>query len=354
MSIQEKGSAFFLSHPGAKLNRCKHPNRSWRSRQLEWLLAKSVIAYHNRYCIKYSLNTCEGGAKGMRASGAVQTCALSAGQSDGFLEVAHEVADVAAEITRKYFRKSFDVDVKADMSPVTIADREAECAMRQVLASRVPEHSIFGEEEGFTPGSKGIGSDDGSSFLWVLDPIDGTKSFITGKPVFGTLIALLHNGKPIIGILDQPIQKERWVGADGQPTTLNGKGISTRRCSQLSSAYMYATTPHMFEGWTETAFNRLRDKVRIPLYGCDCYAYGLLAAGHCDIVAEADLKPYDYMALVPIVKGSGGYITDWKGNELLWTSKDAEIGSAPPGEVLATGDKACHDLALKILQSEES
>lgn len=175
-----------------------------------------------------------------------------------------------------------------------------------------------------------------------------------GKPVFGTLIALLHNGKPIVGILDQPIQKERWVGAEGQPTTLNGRAIHTRRCGQLSSAYMYATTPHMFEGWTEIAFNRLRDKVRIPLYGCDCYAYGLLAAGHCDIVAEADLKPYDYMALVPIVKGSGGSITDWKGNELLWNSKDAEIGSAPPGEVLATGDKTCHELALKILQIEEN
>lgn len=118
----------------------------------------------------------------MKSSGAVQTCALSAGQSDGFLQVAHEVADVAAEITKKYFRKSFDVDVKADMSPVTIADREAERAMRQVLASRLPEHSIFGEEEGFTSGSKSIESDDGSSFLWVLDPIDGTKSFITGVP----------------------------------------------------------------------------------------------------------------------------------------------------------------------------
>jgi inositol-phosphate phosphatase/L-galactose 1-phosphate phosphatase/histidinol-phosphatase len=116
----------------------------------------------------------------MKSSGAVKTCALSGGQSDGFLQVAHEVADVAAEITKKYFRKSFDVDVKADMSPVTIADREAERAMRQVLASRLPEHSIFGEEEGFTSGSKSIESDDGSSFLWVLDPIDGTKSFITG------------------------------------------------------------------------------------------------------------------------------------------------------------------------------
>jgi len=116
----------------------------------------------------------------MKASGTVHTSVLSAGQRDGFLEIAHEVADAAAEITRNYFRKSFDVDVKADMSPVTIADREAESAMRQLLASRLPEHSIFGEEEGFTPGSKGIETDDGSSFLWVLDPIDGTKSFITG------------------------------------------------------------------------------------------------------------------------------------------------------------------------------
>lgn len=177
MIIQERGSAFFLINHGAKLNHCRH---SHRSRQFERLRAKSEILFHNYYFMKHRLHTFERGTNRMESFEAMQTCALSTGQSAGFLEVAHEVADVAAEITKKYFRKSFDVDVKADMSPVTIADREAESSMRQVLASRLPEHSIFGEEEGFTPGRNGTSSDDGSSFLWVLDPIDGTKSFITG------------------------------------------------------------------------------------------------------------------------------------------------------------------------------
>ena len=229
---------------------------------------------------------------------------------------------------------------------MTIADRQAERAMRETLESKVPSHCIFGEEEGFQFGTDGAGNE----YLWVLDPIDGTKSFITGKPVFGTLISLLYKGVPILGVLDQPIQKERWVGVRGRQTTLNGDIISTRKCGEVSSAYLYATTPHMFEGKTEIAFNALRDEVRIPLYGCDCYAYGLLAAGHCDIVAEADLKPYDYMALVPIVQGAGGVITDWQGNELTWNSDDASKGSAPIGEVLAAGDALCHEKALSILQ----
>ncbi|KAF5832076.1 hypothetical protein DUNSADRAFT_12189 [Dunaliella salina] len=137
-----------------------------------------------------------------------------------------------------------------------------------------------------------------------------------GKPLFGTLISLLYNGTPVLGIIDQPILKERWLGVAGMPSTLNGQPISTRPCQDISKAYLYATTPHMFEGASEAAFNRVRDAVRIPMYGCDCYAYGLLAAGHTDIVCEADLKPYDYMALVPIIKGAGGCITDWAGGAL--------------------------------------
>lgn len=172
----------------------------------------------------------------------------------------------------------------------------------------------------------------------------------SGKPVFGTLVALLYNGNPIIGVLDQPVQKERWVGIEGKGSTLNGQAISTRQCSDVSSAYLYATTPHMFEGGNEIRFNTLRDRVKIPLYGCDCYAYGLLAAGHCDIVCEADLKPYDYMALVPIVRGAGGKITDWNGDDVSWSSADASAGIAPSGEILAAGDEMCHTKALQILQ----
>ena len=143
--------------------------------------------------------------------------------------------------------------------------------------------------------------------------------------------------------------KERWLGITGQGTTLNGNLITTRECKEVSAAYLYATTPHMFEGASEDAFNRLRNSVRIPLYGCDCYAYGLLAAGHCDLVAEADLKPYDYMALIPIIQGAGGTVTDWRGGELSWSSKAAAAGISPPGEILAAGDADCHKLALEIL-----
>ncbi len=274
---------------------------------------------------------------------AQSTSSSSSAVTPEIISVAHELADAAAAVTTPYFRTAVPVDIKTDTSPVTIADRQAEIAMRAVITSRFPSHAIFGEEQGYTPGASS------NEYMWVIDPIDGTKSFITGKPLFGTLIALLHNGRPVLGIIDQPILKERWLGISGQATTLNNTPISTRTCPEVESAYMYATTPHMFTGASEVAFNRLRDQVRIPLYGCDCYAYGLLAAGHCDLVAEADLKPYDYMALIPVIKGAGGVVTDWSGKELCWSSEEAAQGVAPPGEVLAAGDSTCHKKALELL-----
>ncbi|BDA44688.1 Histidinol-phosphatase [Coccomyxa sp. Obi] len=264
--------------------------------------------------------------------------------------LAHRLADAAAEITTKYFRSPLEVESKSDASPVTEADRQAEEAMRVVLQEHAPTHAVFGEEGGMHAGEP---EQDGShsGYLWVLDPIDGTKSFITGKPVFGTLIALLKDGTPVLGVLDQPITKERWVGAAGQQTTLNGKPVRTRSCSDISVAYLYATTPHMFSGANETAFNRVRDNVRIPLYGCDCYAYGLLSAGFCDLVVEADMKPYDFLALVPIVEGAGGVMTDWEGQKLRWAvtpSHDYALASLP-GEVIAAGDAQLHQQALQLL-----
>lgn len=254
-----------------------------------------------------------------------------------------------------------------------------------------------------------------------------------GKPLFGTLVSLVHDGVPILGIIDQPILKERWLGVQGQRTTLNGKEIAVRQCPDLGKAYLYATTPQMFSGqiprarrvnsskevfagtvagqrfqddvvawivhlyvalkggvaqmsmeavcwlycsainlcttllcsdpvaWpiagaTETSFNRVRDRVRIPMYGCDCYAYGLLAAGLCDVVCEADLKPYDYMALVPIIRGAGGVITDWQGKALHWKSQSDSEGQASgyPGEVLAAGDARSHQQALELLAWQKS
>ncbi|GLI59265.1 hypothetical protein VaNZ11_001113 [Volvox africanus] len=276
----------------------------------------------------------------------VARMALPSDFKDSYVHLAHQLADAAAQITRKYFRTLVDVESKGDTSPVTIADRQAEISMREKIEQTFPDHGIFGEEHGLK-----FGSGAASKYMWVLDPIDGTKSFITGKPLFGTLISLVYEGSPVLGIIDQPITKERWVGVVGQPTTLNGQTLRTRPCIDVKLAYLYATTPHMFSGDNEAAFNRLRDQVRIPMYGCDCYAYGLLAAGHCDLVVEADLKPYDYMALVPVVQGAGGVMTDWSGRPLVWQPSPGatDLKSGWPGEVCAAGDPALHLQALKIL-----
>ena len=200
------------------------------------------------------------------------------------------------------------------------------------------------QEHGFTEGSD-------PDWTWVLDPIDGTKSFITGKPLFGVLVSLLYKGVPVLGIIDQPVLRERWVGVQGRKTTLNGSELAARDCGELSEAYLYATTPHMFEGWTAPAFDALRGRVRVPLYGCDCYAYGLLAAGHCDLVVEATMMPYDYMALVPVIQGAGGVITDWQGGQLRWDGPaEADGARRQPQEVLAAGGPRVHAACLEQLR----
>jgi len=270
------------------------------------------------------------------------------------VEFAHKLADEAAVITRKYFRTPVEVDTKGDDSPVTIADRTAEDVMRRLIKSSFPEHGIFGEEAGIEFGS--------SKYMWVLDPVDGTKSFITGKPLFGTLIALTYDGYPILGVIDQSILKERWVGVADQGTTFNGKVVRTRACDTLRKAYMYTTTPAMFAGASEVAYNRVRDQCKIPMYGCDCYAYGLVAMGLADLVVEADLKPYDYMAVVPIIEGAGGKMTDWTGKDLIWKpSPDTGSGSGGgdgsggllpqgyPGEIVAAGDPRTHAETIRLL-----
>ncbi|XP_072999187.1 bifunctional phosphatase IMPL2, chloroplastic [Typha latifolia] len=261
---------------------------------------------------------------------------------DRFVAVANKVADAAGEVLRKYFRQRFDIIDKEDLSPVTIADREAEEAMVSIILESFPSHAVFGEENGWRCKEKS------ADYVWVLDPIDGTKSFITGKPLFGTLIALLHMGKPVVGIIDQPVLRERWVGISGRKTTLNDREVSTRACSILSQAYLYTTSPHLFSGDAEQAFVRVRNKVKVPLYGCDCYAYALLASGHVDLVVESGLKPYDFLSLVPVIEGAGGLITDWKGNRLQW---DASAQSRPTSfNVVAAGDSLVHKQALDALQ----
>ena len=254
--------------------------------------------------------------------------ALSAAE---YVEFSHRLANAAGAVVRKYFRTTVAIDEKADASPVTIADRDAEASMRALIATQYPAHGILGEE-------KGADRTD-AEFVWVLDPIDGTRAFIAGKPTFVTLIALVRNGVPVLGVIDQPIASERWVGFMGE-TQFNGKVVSTRTCARLDRAILNTTGPNLFLGKDAHAFTRLSATVKDTLYGGDGYAYGLLASGFIDLVAEADLKPYDFCALAPIVEGAGGVITDWRGQTLTINS-DGRVGGA--------GDRALHGLALDAL-----
>ena len=262
----------------------------------------------------------------------------AAGCPDEFLKLAGRLADAGRNIAQQYFRQGLAVEDKADESPVTRADREAEMAMREIIIAAHPGHGIHGEEFGV--------ENPGAEFVWVLDPIDGTKRFITGNPLFGCLVALLQGGRPILGIIDMPILEERWAGAAGQATTFTDrKGTRearVRACRGLDAATMLATSPEMFIGDDASAFERLRKAAKLTLYGGDCFNYGLLASGFADIVIEANLAPYDHLAHAPIIAGAGGVMTDWQGRP---TDLDTD------GRVVCAGDPRCHELAISLLQS---
>ena len=251
---------------------------------------------------------------------------------DAFLALAQRLADAAGAEIRPYFRRPLVVDDKPDLTPVTAADRAAEAAMRALIEVHFPDHGIIGEEFGRVR--------EEAEFVWVLDPIDGTKSFISGVPLFGTLIALTRRQRPILGVIDQPISRERWVGATGRAATFNGAPIRCRPCSGLAAATLFATTPDMFKGGDAAAFARLSAAVKLVRFGADCYAYGLLAAGFIDLVLEASLKPYDFCAMVPIVEGAGGTATDWRG---------ATLDLASDGHILVAGDRRAHLAALALI-----
>ena len=252
-----------------------------------------------------------------------------------FEALAHRLADCAGEVQRRYFRTPVAVDTKADSSPVTIADREAEARMRELIEAAYPEHGILGEEHGTVRPD--------AEFVWVLDPIDGTKSFITGRPLFGTLIALARRGRPVLGLIDQSILQERWVGIDGAPSVWNGRPIRVRPCPRIEDAVLFTTSPTMFRAGAEAeGFARVQASVLLPMFGGYCYAYGLLAMGFADVIVETSLAPYDFMALVPVIEGAGGRITDWQGGALV-------LGSA--GQAVASGDARVHEAACTLLGS---
>lgn len=252
------------------------------------------------------------------------------------MQLANRLADAAGAAIRPLFRGNWSEERKADRSYVTEADRAAEAAIRTILEAERPDDGIIGEEYGTVR--------EGAARQWVLDPIDGTTSFIAGRAMFGTLIALLQDGWPVIGVIDQPVQQERWAARLGEATTFNGRAIRTRLCPDLADAVLATTSPNQFSEDEADAFMGLAKGVseRKIVWGGDCYNYGLLAGGHVDVVCEAGLKLHDYAALVPVVEGAGGTMSDWQGNPL-------DIHS--DGRVLALGDPARLEDVLEAMGS---
>lgn len=256
--------------------------------------------------------------------------------TDELFLAAVELADLAAEISGKYFRGHIAIESKEGAYPVTFVDREIENCLRSRIKKNYPEHGIIGEEF--------ANLSEHRKYVWVIDPIDGTAAYTTGKPTFTTLIALLEDGKPVIGVIDQSVLNDRFIGVVDHGAWFNGTSLTGGACDALADARLNATTPYMFKTeYEKNTFERLHKEVKLTAFGGDAYAYGLLAAGHIDIIMEADLGYYDVASLIPIVNGSGGVITDWQGRAI---SKDNF-----KGECLACSNAKLHNLALGIINN---
>jgi histidinol phosphatase-like enzyme (inositol monophosphatase family) len=252
-----------------------------------------------------------------------------------WLKIAHAALDTAGAAIKPYFRAGIVAEQKRDESPVTIADRAAEEIIRATLTAQFPHHGLLGEEF--------PAENIDARYVWVIDPIDGTRAFITGRPSFCTLLALLEDGEPILGLIDQPITGERWTGGRESRATfqnpLGGK-IGPRPVTVLADAELSSTAPEMFVGDGLQRFTRLKSKCRRVYWGGDAYAYGLLAIGQVDIVAESGLKPWDWAALAPVIEAAGGVVTDWSGQKL-------RLGA--DGTILAAANATLHKAALAAL-----
>jgi inositol-phosphate phosphatase / L-galactose 1-phosphate phosphatase / histidinol-phosphatase len=240
----------------------------------------------------------------------------------GFFDV---MADAAGEIALRYFRNDFVVDEKDDKSPVTEADREIETTLRLMIRRHFPSHGIVGEEYGR--------ENEQAEFVWFIDPIDGTKSFAIGRPLFGTIIGLTHAGRPVAGLVDQAFTKDRWFGITDGACRHNGTRAKVAAPRELNDARFYAGAPSAF--WNEdcfAGFETLCRSAKWTQYSGDCYAYGLLASGWIDLIVERDLKAHDVVGIVPIIKGAGGYISDWHGREIDATT-DGNVVAASSQEL---------------------
>lgn len=252
-----------------------------------------------------------------------------------FVDLAHRLADAAGDAIRPHFRAGVDIENKADESPVTIADREAERVMRALIEDAFPDHAIRGEEF--------PNKETGSDFVWYLDPIDGTKSFICGVPLFGTLIGLIHRGQPILGVIDQPISGERWIGTPDGAALLNDAPMRTAACADMSRARIFTTGIEYYDTEKAAAYRRLASSCGVRRFSTDCYAFGLVACGSIDIAIEADVNEYDVAGVVTVVENAGGIVTDWQGAPLQFAGQRLIPG------ILACGDRAIHTRALELL-----
>jgi myo-inositol-1(or 4)-monophosphatase len=251
-------------------------------------------------------------------------------------DAAAAALDLSGALIRPYFRSGLGAEQKVDESPVTAADRGAEILLREALAKAFPDYGIIGEE--FPP------VNEQARYVWVIDPIDGTRAFITGRPSFCTLLGLLEDGVPVFGAIDQPVTGERWMGGRYSRTVFSGKFggvVGTRQSVGLAGAEISSTSPEMFGGAAALArFERLKAACRRVYWGGDAYAYGLLALGQVDIVAECGLKVWDWAALAPVIEAAGGVVTDWSGRPL-------RLGA--DGSVLAAANASLHAAALAVL-----
>ena len=256
-----------------------------------------------------------------------------------FAAFVDRLATVSGEAILPFFRTSLGIENKGssgNFDPVTAADRAAEDAMRTLIRKSFPDHGIIGEEFGSERTD--------AEYVWVLDPIDGTKSFITGMPAWGTLIALTRSGEPVYGMMHQPFTQERFTG-DSNSARYRGpagpRALRVRRCAQLSDAMLMTTSPLLMNETDRQTFAKVEQAVKLSRYGGDCYAYCMLAAGHVDLVIETELKPYDILPLIPIITGAGGIITAWDGSTAV-----------AGGRIVAAGDKRVHEAAMKLLAGQ--
>ena len=251
-----------------------------------------------------------------------------------YVSFAHHLADESSKVILKYFRSNINIKSKKDNSPVTIADMRSEKLIRELIAKKYPNHGIMGEEYKNEKTNK--------EFIWVIDPIDGTRSFIAGHKDFGTLIALLHNKKPILGIINCPAQNERWQGTINRKTLYNGKITKTSRVKKLKDCYSFTSGLYFESKEFRNMYNLLISKVKYYRFGGDCYMYGMLSSGLIDIVVEDTLKSHDYMALIPVIEGAGGFVSDRFGKQINLDSD---------GSLVASCSKEIHNQVIKCLNT---